>query len=703
MHLPIITREPKADLEAASCHAAVRTDITGLPLVAIVGSPNVGKSVLFNTLTGVYVTVSNYPGTTVEVARGKGRANETPVGVVDTPGMYRLLPITEEERVAREILLREKPAVVIHVVDAKNLPRMLPMTLQLIEAGLPVVLDLNLMDEADRLGVQIDGAALERALGIPVVPTALALGRGASQLKDTVAAQFNGHCPAHAQMASTAPAAGCCASGPVAICAPREPIPLASPITYHPVIEAAVSQIEELLADAYQMTRRAIALLLLQNDNEVTAMVRQQEGARAAEILGIVAATCGRFSQPLAFVIARQQQEAARRLVDAVMTLPERRVTGWAERLSRAMINPLTGLPILLAALWVLYEFVGVLGAQTLVAFLEQTVFGNYINPWVNQVLTALIPWVVVRDLLGGEYGIITLGIRYAVAIILPIVGTFFIAFSIIEDSGYLPRLALLVDRVFKRLGLNGRAVIPLVLGLGCDTMATIVTRTLETPRERLLSTLLLSLAIPCSAQLGVMLALLSGQPGLLVIWALLVVAILLLVGFLAAQLMPGEPPTFYMELPPLRLPTLGNIFVKTYTRMEWYLREVFPLFILASIVIWFGRLTGLFDLAVSALVPLVHWLGLPDQTAVAFLFGFFRRDYGAAGLYDLKAAMTGTQLLVATVTMTIFVPCIAQFAVTVKEQGWKRALAIAAFIFPFAFLVGGLLHWALTTFGVVL
>jgi ferrous iron transport protein B len=649
----------------------MQQDARGLPLVAIVGSPNVGKSVLFNVLTGAYVTVSNYPGTTVEVSRGKGRVNGTEVGVVDTPGMYRLLPITDEERVAREILLRERPASVIHVADAKNLERMLPMTLQLMEAGLPVLLVLNLMDEAEQLGVRVDAVALERALGVPVVPTALALGRGALALKERVSA--------HLQTARTA-------------------CPLT--IQYHPAIEEAVEQIEARLSGAYQMTRRTIALLLLQSDAEVTAMVLKQEAPRGEQILQIVETTRARFSQPLSYVLARQQQDAARRLLDSVMTLPEHRVTSFAERLSRATINPITGLPILLLALMALYAFVGVLGAQTLVAFLEQQVFGAYINPWVDHLLAALIPWSVVRDLFGGQYGIITLGIRYAVAIILPIVGTFFIAFSIIEDSGYLPRLALLIDRVFKLMGLNGRAVIPLVLGFGCDTMATIVTRTLETRRERLLSTILLSLAIPCSAQLGVMIALLAGRPALFAIWALTVAGILLLVGFLAARLLPGERPSFYIELPPLRLPTLGNVFVKTYTRMEWYFREVFPLFILASIVIWIGRLTGLFDLAIQALVPLVRWLGLPDATAVSFLFGFFRRDYGAAGLYDLQGTLTGAQLLVATVTMTIFVPCIAQFAVTAKERGWKTAFAIAAFIFPFAFVVGGTLNWALHLFG---
>lgn len=666
-------------VDSPSCHGGPQVDTTGLPLVTIVGSPNVGKSVLFNALTGAYVTVSNYPGTTVEVTRGKGRLDGKTVGVVDTPGMYRLLPITEEERVAREIVLRERPDVIVHVTDAKNLERMLPMTLQLIEAGLPVVLDVNLMDEAERLGMQVNVPALERALGVPVVTTALALGRGVTQLREKVAACVNGH-------------SAC-----------SQPVQLQTPVEYHTLIEEALTKIETELHGTYQLTKRAIALLLLQNDAEVISLVQGQEGQDADTLLHIAEATRARFSQPLTYIIARAQRAAVQHILPSVLTLPMRSASGFAERLSNAMINPLTGLPMLLLSLYLLYQFVGVLGAQTLVGFLEKSVFGAYINPWVDQMLTTLVPWPIVRDLFGGQYGVITLGVRYAVAIILPIVGTFFLAFSIIEDSGYLPRLALLIDRLFKKIGLNGRAVIPMVLGFGCDTMATIVTRTLETRRERILSTLLLSLAIPCSAQLGVMLVLLGTRPDLLILWAIIVAAVFMLVGFLAAKVMPGERPTFYMELPPLRLPTLRNVLVKTYTRMEWYFREVFPLFIIASVIIWLGRITGLFDLVVSALVPVVRWLGLPDQSAVAFLFGFFRRDYGAAGLYDLQNVMSGVQLLVATATMTLFVPCIAQFSVTLKERGWKTALAIEAFIFPFAFLVGGLLNRLLLLLGVQL
>lgn len=743
MDISLLTHRFKP-VDTANCHTALRQETTGLPLVAIVGSPNVGKSVLFNTLTGAYVTVSNYPGTTVEVARGKGGLDHRQIGVVDTPGMYRLLPITEEERVAREILLVEEPAVVIHVVDAKNLERMLPMTLQLVEARLPVILDLNLMDEAERLGVHIDAASLACALDLPVVETALALGRGVEELRRLLGSRLEAasKCSAPSARPSRSASArdfaplrgegdresgkvgwgfapphwggvgeGCQGTlrtpgmdvvGDCTACCPQgEAAIFSSPIQYHPVIESALLQIEHKLEETYQISRRALGILLLQNDREVLELVRSREAKAAEEVAQIARDTQSHFSQPLSYLIARDQQRAAHKLIASVLHFSGRPASDFASRLSAAMINPATGLPILAAALLLLYGFVGVLGAQTLVSFLENTVFGTYINPVIDTALNALVPWQIVRDLIGGQYGILTLGLRYAVAIILPIVGTFFIAFSIIEDSGYLPRLALLIDRVFKHIGLNGRAVIPLVLGFGCDTMATIVTRTLETRRERLLSTILLSLAIPCSAQLGVMLALLAGRPDLLFAWGGIVLALLLLVGFLAARVVPGERPAFYMELPPLRMPTLRNIFVKTYTRMEWYLREVLPMFVIASVVIWFGRLTGLFDLALTGLKPLVSVLGLPPQTAVAFLFGFFRRDYGAAGLYDLHSTLTGEQLLVATVTMTIFVPCIAQFSVTAKERGWKTAIAIAAFIFPFAFVVGFVLNQALLWLGV--
>ncbi len=482
--------------------------------------------------------------------------------------------------------------------------------------------------------------------------------------------------------------------------------PNSTKLKYDKLLESALTSIGNLLKGDYGISKRTISLLLLQGDTQVERQVRKQEGPRYTAIQGIVAKTRANYSQPLSYIIALRQQQEARRILSTAMTSVEKPRQGFAEKLSRAMMHPITGSLILLAVLYFgLYQFVGVLGAGTLVDFIEGTVFGEWLNPWATNLITSIIPFKILQDLFVGEYGVITMGLSYAFAIIFPIVGTFFIVFSIIEDSGYLPRLAMLIDRVLKGIGLSGRAVIPLVLGFGCDTMATIVTRTQETKRERVITTLLLALAIPCSAQLGVIFAILSGSGLALLIWVGVVALVLLLVGYLAAKVIPGERASFYMEVPPLRLPKISNVLVKTYTRLQWYFTEVLPIFIAASILLWAGKLTGVFDLIISGLEPVVEFIGLPPEASVAFLYGFFRRDFGAAGLYELHSSgvLLGIPLVVAAVTLTLFIPCIAQFSVMLKERGIKTALAIALFIFPFAFLVGFILNLILTTLGVSL
>jgi ferrous iron transport protein B len=225
--------------------------------------------------------------------------------------------------------------------------------------------------------------------------------------------------------------------------------------------------------------------------------------------------------------------------------------------------------------------------------------------------------------------------------------------------------------------------------------MATMVTRTLETTRERVISTILLALAIPCSAQLGVILGLLSGVPGALLVWTLCIILIFLLIGWLAARVMPGEQPMFYMEIPPLRLPQFRNVMVKTLTRMQSYFIEIFPLFILASVLLWAGKMSGVLEKIVASLHPVMSFLGLPNQASAAFIFGFFRRDFGAAGLYDLQTSglLTPVQLTVAAVTLTLFVPCIAQFLMMKKERGWSVSLGILVFVSILAFTSGALLN----------
>lgn len=643
-----------------------------LPKLVIVGSPNVGKSVIFNALTNKYAGVSNYPGTTVEVMRGKSRIEGKEFEVVDTPGMYSLIPMTEEERVSRLILLREKPEIVLQVVDTKNLERMLSFTLQLVEAGLPLVLVLNLMDEAQRRGIKIDIPWLEAELGIPVIATVATKGGGISVLKKRLVSYSKG--PSRS-------------------------------VRYEGSIESSIGEIENFLTSQYPFSKKSIAALLLQGDEEMESLVRLREGSGYPTLKTTVEELKNRYSHPINYVLGLCRQKQASKIASFVAKPSPSGNVGLGEVLSRWMMNPVTGFLIALLALFGIYEFVGVFGAQVSVDFLESILFDRYITPFVAETVMRVFPWPAVQDLFVGNYGIVTLGVRYAVAIILPIVATFFLAFSIIEDSGYLSRLAMVVDRLFKKIGLNGRAVIPIVLGFGCDTMATITTRTLETKRERIVASFLLALAIPCSAQLGVILALLGGKPKSFGIWASVVALNFVLMGYLANRVLPGEKPLFYMDVPPLRWPKVSNILRKTYARVEWYFKEVLPIFILASILIWTGKVTGVFDLVIRGLGPLIRGIGLPTEAGSVFLYGFFRRDFGAAGLLDLarSGGLSQVQVVVAVVTLTLFMPCIAQLFITVKERGLKAGLAMALLIFPFAFFVGFLLNLTLKVLGVTL
>jgi len=381
-----------------------------------------------------------------------------------------------------------------------------------------------------------------------------------------------------------------------------------------------------------------------------------------------------------------------------------RLVASWLERMT---VHPLWSIPVLGVVLYLAYLFVGVFGAGTLVDLLEEGAFGRWINPVATRLADTIIPWPFLRDMLVGPYGVVTMALTYSLALILPIVGTFFIAFGVLEDSGYLPRLAVVLNRVFKRMGLNGKAVLPMVLGLGCDTMATLTTRMLETRKERLIVIVLLSLGVPCSAQLTVILAMLGSLSLAAVgIWALILIGVIVLVGSLAARILPGRGSEFIIELPPLRTPRLSNILIKTLARIEWYLKEAAPLFILGTIVLFVADRLGLLDVIERAAEPVIQSaLSLPAATAEVFIIGFLRRDFGAAGLLRMNEAglLDPLQVVVALVTITLFIPCIANFFMIIKERGLKTAAFVALFIFPFALLVGAGLNWTLRGLGVSL
>ncbi|RME83152.1 MAG: ferrous iron transport protein B [Caldilineae bacterium] len=653
-----------------SCHAIpAGAALTSDGSVAMVGQPNVGKSALFQRLTGQYVTVSNYPGTTVEIMRG--RARDLPnLTLVDTPGIVTFPPQSEDEIATERVLLDESLRAILQVGDAKNIRRTLLLTVQLAEMGLPMVLALNMMDEALDRGVRLDLAGLSARLALPVVPTSAVRGQGIQELTEA--------------LLSTQP--------------PR------LHISYHTDIEQAVAAICDGLS-ATPISPRSLALLFLSRDTVAESWLHQHLPDHTYRAL------CSRrrqleqtLTEPVAASIQKTRLAFVQQLVDNVLLQPGTEATGIGQRLGLLATRPLTGTLILLGVLAALYWFVGLFGAGTLVDLLENWLFGTIINPRLSAWVYQLSPFPFLSDFLVGEYGLWTMGMTYALALILPIVTTFFLAFGIMEDSGYLPRLAVLSNRLFRALGLNGKAVLPMVLGLGCVTMATLTTRVLENRRDRLLVTLLLALAIPCSAQLGVVMGMLAGISfTATLMWAGVVFLILLFVGRLAARLLPGQRTPLLVELPPLRPPLPGNVLLKTLARLEWYLKEVVPLFLLGTALLFILDKTGLLQTIIEAGRPLVSgWLGLPPETSAAFLMGFLRRDFGAAGLFLLasQGLLKPAQTVVAIVTITLFIPCIASVMMIVKERGWRSAAGIVAIVFPLAFLVGGLLNRILLTIG---
>jgi ferrous iron transport protein B len=633
--------------------------------VVLVGNPNVGKSALFGALTGAYATVSNYPGTTVELTEGSAAVGGARVTVIDTPGAASLLPSSEDERVTRDVLLRE-PVTAVVVADAKNLERGLALTLEVGELGVPLVLCLNMMDEAEERGLGVRAEVLSVQLGVPVVPTVAIQRRGVGRLR---AALAEARVPARA-------------------------------VSYAPDVERAAAAVAELFPPD-QDGARALALAVVCGDETLTPWLRARLAPGRLEAMEQVRQDLWARAGRPAYAVARARQREAARL--AAQARAEAAGPGarrrFARRLEAATTHRFWGWPILAVALYATYMFVGVLGADVLVGFLEDTVFGTWVNPAAVRAAAAL-PWAWLRDLLVGPYGVVTMALTYALALILPIVGTFFVAFGALEDSGYLPRLAVMVNRGFRRIGLSGKAVLPMVLGLGCDTMATLTTRILETPKERLMVILLLALGVPCSAQLAVVLGLLSPLPfAALLIWAAVVLGTIVVVGRLASRLLPGRGGDFVLELPPLRLPRPGNVAVKTLARVEWYLKEAVPLFVLGTLLLFGADAVGLLALARAAGEPVVAGLlGLPAEAAEAFIVGFLRRDFGAAGLYKLSAEgrLDPVQTLVSVVVITLIMPCVANFLMIVKERGWRTALAVAGFIVPLAVAVGALLHQVL-------
>jgi ferrous iron transport protein B len=636
--------------------------------VMLIGNPNVGKSVIFGLLTGKYVTVSNFPGTTVEVSYGNISVRDNKFLLIDSPGVNTLTPMSEDEKVTRDMLLKERPFSVVLVGDAKNLKRALLLYIQLAEMDLPVILNLNMEDEAKDRGIEIDYSRLSTILNIDVIGTVAPQKKGIHKLQDALTTQ-------------------------------RHP----SLTTYYgDEIEHAVNRITDLLPEAH-ISKRSIALMILSGDETIRDWLItnvRPDVIRMIEDLRDEAQS--RSKEDFIHTINQTRIRIAEEISNEVQKKSAEQVGRFAQKLSAWTMHPVLGIPFLFGVLFVFYILVGKVGAGILVDFLEKVIFMKYLNPVIDTTVKATIPIPFFQEMLIGHYGVFTMGLTYAIGIILPITATFFFVFGLLEDSGYLPRLAVISDKAFRFLGLNGKAVLPLVLGLGCCTMATMTTRILETKKERIIATFLIALTIPCSAQLGVILGILGSYPLRAVLWwAGSLIMVMFFSGYLSSKVLPGEKPDLFIELPPLRMPSIKNIVMKTLSRIEWYLKEAVPLFLLGAIVLFsLDKLMILSWVQNAASPVVVRILGLPAKTTEAFLMGFLRRDYGAAGIFDMarQGLLDENQVIVGLVTMTLFVPCIANFFMMIKERGLKTALLMIALIIPFAVLVGGALRFLLTS-----
>lgn len=594
----------------------------GAKKIVLVGNPNVGKSVFFNAFTGMYVDVSNFPGTTVDISHGRYGGDV----VLDTPGIYGISSFNDEERVARDVVLAAD--LVVNVVDAVHLERDLFLTLQVIDTGLPVIVALNMMDEAKTQGIAVDADLLEHLLGVPVVPTVAVKGHGLDDLKARLTEARPGIVP--------------------------------------PELQKELRDMMRTVAASPE------ALLVLEGDEEVAGRHGLPAGGRREEFY-----------------------QGRRRRVNDIVGHVVREVTdgaGFAARLGRWMLRPLTGVPIFALILYAMYYIIGVLVAQDIVGFTEETLMQGVYEPAVRDLVGRFVSeGSVIGTILVGEFGLLTMTVTYILGLLLPLVVGFYLVLSVMEDSGYLPRLATLVDRLMNAIGLNGRAVIPMILGFGCVTMATITTRILGSQRERTIATAVLGLAIPCSAQLGVIAGMLAALgPEYIAIYTGVILLILGLVGKVLHSVLPGESTDLLIDLPPLRLPRGENVLKKTVTKSYAFLREAAPLFMLGALLITILQVTGLLDVIQDGLAPLTHGLlKLPRETATVFIMGMIRRDFGAAGLENM--ALGPAETLVSLIVITLFVPCIAALIVILKERGIKEGALIWLGSWLAAFAVGGL------------
>lgn len=665
---------------ALFCHSGIAKWKEGMQFVfALAGNPNVGKSSIFNALTGMGVMTANYPGKTVEVNLATTRFKEQEIGIMDLPGTYGLSSISEDQWVARQAILDANPNVVIAVVDATRLERNLYLPLQLLDIGLPVVIALNLIDEAWRNGLRIDHNKLSRLLGVPVIPTVAIRGQGIDHLIET------GMKTAQSTDVSS----------------------LSYP-KYGMDIEKGISEladlfIKESIEFSSKLSGRTIAILLLEEDIEIVSLVKtlpQQETIlnKVKEIAITIALQHGEQA-PLR--IARERHGLAGEIaaeVQQTVSVPSKT----RDHLWRLTTAPVTGYPILALVLAFLFAFLFYVGN-----FLSELLGGLwkvYISPIIQSGVHSVFgQGILAKSFLWG----VDSGVIAALSVGIPYILTFYLILSVFEDTGYLNSVAFLTDPIMHKLGLHGQAAIPLVAGAGCNVPAIMGTRVLTTTRERIMAAILICL-MPCSARTAVIAGAVSKYVG----WEAAISIYLIMAGltFFAGwglnRILPGRSSGLVMEMFPFRTPSLLKMLNRTWYRFKDFIFVATPIVLLGSFILGVIYESGILWIFTAPLSPLIEgWLQLPAVAGLTLIFAVLRKElalqllialavakYGSS-VSELHQFMNKSQIFTYTLVNTLYIPCIATVAVLARELGWKRAIYISLFTIILAILVGGIVR----------
>ena len=629
--------------------------------IALAGNANVGKSVIFNQLTGLHQHIGNWPGKTVEKAEGTLHFKGYTIDIIDLPGIYSLSAFSIEELVSREFIAVERPDLVINVVDASVLERNLFFTLQLMELETPMVIALNQMDMAKKKGIKIDYEKLEKILGIPVVPTVAVKGVGIFEVMEKA----------------------------IELIEKKEKLKPME-VRYGVEVEQRIKKVmEKLQGFKLKYPARYVAVKLLEGDEAIEEEVK----AFAPEVLSLVEKLMREIERihghSCSTVITSERYEMAGCIAREVQRLTPPIKLPLRERLHNITTHRILGYPIMITVL--------------LTIFYSIFTFGDYFSGLLSDFFYGLEPLFL--SVLGAGllkelvWGGIMEGIIAGITIALPYITPFYVVLYILEDSGYLSRIAFLMDKLMHKIGLHGKAFIPLMLGYGCNVPACLGCRIMETERERLLAAFVTTL-VPCAARTVIILGLVGAYVGFE--WALMLYAldliIIFVLGRLAFKILPGEPTALIMEMHDFKMPHFKTVLKQAWFRLKEFIWIAFPLIIASSFVIKLMEVGNLLEAVSNLLSPItVSWLGLPSATGITLIFGVLRKELTLImlstllGTTNFSSILTPVQMIVFTLVTMLYIPCIATIAALTREFGWKKAFYITIFEIFFAIAMGGI------------